>query len=109
MKTVFKAIVFDLDGVITKTAVTHFSAWKHIFDEYIKKHAEEEQLTFKEFTQSDYLDYVDGKPRYEGVASFLESREIKLPFGSKNDDPEKETIAGLGNRKNDVFLEILKS
>jgi beta-phosphoglucomutase family hydrolase len=108
MKTLFKAIVFDLDGIITKTAVTHFSAWKNIFDEYMKKKAEEEQLTFNEFTQSDYLDYVDGKPRYEGVASFLESRGIKLPFGSKNDYAEKETISGIGNRKNDVFIEILK-
>jgi beta-phosphoglucomutase family hydrolase len=108
MKTLFKAIVFDLDGVITKTAVTHFNAWKQIFDEYLKNLAVKEKDTFREFTHADYLDYVDGKPRYEGVSSFLESRGINLPKGSKKDIPGKETISGLGNQKNEVFLEILK-
>jgi beta-phosphoglucomutase-like phosphatase (HAD superfamily) len=105
MKTLFKAIVFDLDGVITKTAVTHFNAWKQIFDEYLKNLAVKEKDTFREFTHADYLDYVDGKPRYEGVSSFLESRGIlNLPEGSKKDIPGKETISGLGNQKMKFFL-----
>jgi beta-phosphoglucomutase family hydrolase len=108
MKTSFKAIVFDLDGVITKTAVTHVKAWKQIFDEFLKKKAEREQIPFKEFTETDYLNYVDGKPRYEGVASFLESRRINIAQGSRDDSPAEETISGLGNRKNEVFLEILQ-
>ncbi len=108
MKASFKAIVFDLDGVITKTAVTHIKAWKNIFDEFLKFRAEREQISFKEFTETDYLDYVDGKPRYEGVSSFLESRNINIPEGSMDDSPEEESICGLGNRKNKVFLEILQ-
>jgi len=108
MKTLFKAIVFDLDGVITKTAITHFNAWKQIFDEFLKNRADKGKVTFKEFTHADYLDFVDGKPRYEGVLSFLESRGINIPQGSKEDKPGKETVSGLGNQKNEVFLEILK-
>jgi beta-phosphoglucomutase family hydrolase len=108
MKTLFHSIVFDLDGVITSTAITHFKAWKQIFDEYLKKIADKEKDSFKEFTHADYLGFVDGKPRYEGVSSFLDSRGIKIPEGSKEDKPGKETIFGLGNQKNEVFLEIIK-
>jgi beta-phosphoglucomutase family hydrolase len=105
----FDAVIFDLDGVITKTALVHASAWKEMFDEYLKKREKDHNETFKEFTHThDYLPYVDGKPRYKGVESFLDSRGIKIPFGSPNDPVDKETICGLGNRKNLAFNEILK-
>jgi len=94
-----KAVIFDLDGVITQTARLHFLAWKRTFDDYLKKKLKE----FKEFTYKDYLLYVDGKPRYEGVRSFLSSRNIKLAWGAPSDSPEKETICGLGNKKNIFF------
>jgi beta-phosphoglucomutase family hydrolase len=108
MKTLFKAIVFDLDGVITKTAVTHFNAWKQIFDEFLKNRADKGKDIFKEFTHADYNNFVDGKPRYKGVSSFLDSRGIIIPEGSSEDKPGMDTISGLGNKKNEVFLEILK-
>ena len=104
----FKAVIFDLDGVITKTAILHQEAWKKTFDDYLKLKAERGGFPFKEFTQEDYLTYVDGKPRYNGVKSFLESRGITLEWGSSTDDASKETICGLGNRKNKVFCELLK-
>jgi beta-phosphoglucomutase family hydrolase len=104
----FDAVIFDLDGVITKTALTHTSAWKKMFDEYLHTREEKHNEPFKEFTKEDYLNYVDGKPRYKGVASFLESRGIDLPWGSPEDSTEKETICGLGNRKNEAFNEVLK-
>ena len=104
----FDAVIFDLDGVITKTAVTHSAAWKKMFDEYLKKREQKYGETFKELTQSDYLNYVDGKPRYNGVASFLDSRGIDLPWGSPEDSTESETVCGLGNRKNEAFNEVLK-
>jgi beta-phosphoglucomutase family hydrolase len=104
----FEAVVFDLDGVITKTAVTHAAAWKKMFDEYLKKREKKHNEPFSEFTQSDYLAFVDGKPRYNGVASFLESREINLPWGAPEDNIDAETVCGLGNRKNEAFHEVLK-
>jgi beta-phosphoglucomutase family hydrolase len=103
----FEAVIFDLDGVITDTAKTHAMAWKTIFDEFLIKQ-ENKNEPFREFTQDDYLDFVDGKPRYKGVASFLKSRGIELPWGSPDDDPENETVCGLGNRKNEVFTKVLK-
>lgn len=103
----FEAVIFDMDGVITKTAITHAAAWKKMFDEYLKKRADELGETFAEFTQNDYLAFVDGKPRYKGVASFLESRNIQLPFGDPSDEAGKETVCGLGNRKNDSFNEVI--
>ena len=108
-KPAFDAVVFDLDGVITKTAKTHSAAWKKMFDEYLKRREKEHGEPFKEFTQKDYLDYVDGKPRYKGVESFLKSRGIDLPWGDSEDEPDKETVCGLGNKKNDAFKEVLKS
>ncbi|MCF8231266.1 MAG: beta-phosphoglucomutase family hydrolase [Bacteroidales bacterium] len=109
-KNTFTAVIFDLDGVITQTAAVHSAAWKKMFDEYLKERKAKYNETFQEFThQHDYLNYVDGKPRYEGVASFLESRGISIPYGDPSDDPEKETICGLGNRKDRAFNETLKS
>lgn len=104
----FEAVIFDLDGVITKTAVTHSAAWKKMFDEYLKKRKKKRDEPFREFTQADYLAYVDGKPRYKGVASFLESRGIELPPGNPEDSPDAETVCGLGNRKNKAFNDVLK-
>jgi beta-phosphoglucomutase family hydrolase len=104
----FDAVIFDMDGVITKTALTHAAAWKKMFDEYLKKREAEHGEKFVEFTHAgDYLPYVDGKPRYKGVQSFLESRGIDIPFGDPSDEPGKETCCGLGNGKNDAFNEVL--
>ena len=99
--------LFDLDGVLTQTAKVHFAAWKQMFDEYLKQRAEADG-EFKEFTQDDYDEYVDGKPRYEGVQSFLESRGIDLPQGKPDDAPEAETVHGVGNRKNDLVLKLIR-
>ncbi len=104
----FEAVIFDMDGVITKTALTHAAAWKKMFDEYLRKRESEHGEKFIEFTHAgDYLPYVDGKPRYKGVASFLESRGIDIPFGDPSDLPGVETCCGLGNGKNDAFNEVL--
>ncbi len=107
-KPKFDAVIFDLDGVITKTALVHASAWKKMFDDYMKAREERLGEAFREFThQEDYLPYVDGKPRYKGVASFLESRGIEIPFGDPSDAPDQETVCGLGNKKNIMFNEVL--
>lgn len=104
----FDAVIFDLDGVITKTALVHAAAWKKMFDEYLNSREERYGEPFREFTHADdYLPYVDGKPRYNGVASFLESRGIEIPFGDPGDDTEMETVCGLGNRKNIMFNKVL--
>ena len=104
----FDAVIFDLDGVITKTALVHAASWKRMFDEYMKGREERFSEPFREFTHAgDYLPYVDGKPRYKGVASFLESRGIDIPFGDPSDDPDMETVCGLGNKKNIMFNKVL--
>ncbi|MEZ5000535.1 MAG: beta-phosphoglucomutase family hydrolase [Bacteroidales bacterium] len=104
----FDAVIFDLDGVITRTAGVHARAWKRMFDEYLMSRSEKHGEPFREFTTAgDYLPYVDGKPRYKGVASFLESRNISIPFGDPSDPPDAETVCGLGNRKNDMFNLVL--
>lgn len=104
----FDAVIFDLDGVITKTALVHAVAWKEMFDEFLKDWYSKNSKPFIEFTHAnDYLPYVDGKPRYKGVESFLKSRNISIPYGSPSDNPDKETVCGLGNRKNKVFNQIL--
>jgi beta-phosphoglucomutase family hydrolase len=106
----FEAVIFDMDGVITKTALTHASAWKKMFDEYLIKREKEYGEPFREFTHAgDYLPYVDGKPRYKGVESFLQSRGIAIPFGDPSDAPGTETICGLGNRKNETFNEVIEN
>ncbi|MBS1890468.1 MAG: beta-phosphoglucomutase family hydrolase [Actinobacteria bacterium] len=103
------ALLFDLDGVLTKTAVVHDKAWKQTFDGFLKKRAQGNDESFKEFDpDSDYNEYVDGKPRYDGVRSFLESRGIELPEGDPDDPPEAETVCGLGNRKNELVLKLIK-
>ncbi|MCK5357089.1 MAG: HAD hydrolase-like protein, partial [Elusimicrobiales bacterium] len=109
-KEIFEGAVFDLDGVITKTARLHFQAWKSMFDSYLKLVERRGGEKFKEFThEDDYLPFVDGKPRYEGVKSFLKSRQIDLPFGETSDLPDKETVCGLGNKKNAEFVQYLRA
>ena len=104
----FDAVIFDLDGVITQTAIVHSAAWKAMFDGYLRQREQEYGEAFREFNHTaDYLPYVDGKPRYKGVESFLLSRDIKIPFGDPADSPDLETICGLGNRKDRAFNEIL--
>jgi beta-phosphoglucomutase family hydrolase len=106
----FDAVIFDLDGVITKTALVHASAWKSMFDEFLRGWEKKHGKPFLEFSHTnDYLPYVDGKPRYKGVESFLKARGITIPYGSPDDNPSAETICGLGNRKNEVFNKILES
>ena len=103
----YDAVIFDLDGVVTRTARIHAAAWKDLFDEYLEKHSQDE--SFEPFdSDAEYLTYVDGKPRYDGVKSFLASRDIKIPYGNVDDSADEETVCGLGNRKNRLFLERLK-
>jgi trehalose-phosphatase len=102
------AVIFDLDGVITDTASVHQSAWKRLFDDYLRKRAVEPGESFAEFTPEDYRRYVDGKPRYDGVRAFLASRDIELPEGDPSDPPGTETVCGLGNTKNEWFLATLR-
>ena len=99
-----KACLFDLDGVITQTAKVHSAAWKEMFDGFLRSRDGD---GFSEFTDDDYNRYVDGKPRADGVRSFLESRDISLPEGESDDPPDAETIAGLGNRKNELVLKLI--
>jgi beta-phosphoglucomutase family hydrolase len=103
------ACLFDLDGVLTQTAGTHAAAWKAMFDEYLRLRAERRDEPLVPFdVHRDYDKYVDGKPRYEGVRAFLASRGIELPDGSTSDPPGVETIDGLGNRKNDLVLKMIR-
>jgi beta-phosphoglucomutase family hydrolase len=104
-----KACLFDLDGVLTQTAKVHAAAWKQMFDAYLRGRAAASGQEFAPFDAvADYDEYVDGKPRYEGVRSFLASRGIELPQGSTEDPPGAETIDGLGNRKNEIVLEMIR-
>jgi trehalose 6-phosphate phosphatase len=98
------AVLLDVDGVVTDTAQAHAAAWKRLFDAYLRQRAEARGDTFEPFDDDrDYREYVDGKPRYDGVRSFLESRGIDLPQGSEDDGSDEETVCGLGNRKNHYF------
>jgi|SRR5579884_888298 len=102
------ACLFDLDGVLTQTAKVHAAAWKQMFDEYLRQRAQQRGEQFVEFDPvEDYDEYVDGKPRYDGVRSFLASRGIDLPQGTPDDAPGDETIDGLGNRKNEIVLKLI--
>ena len=104
-----KAAIFDLDGVITQTATLHAKSWKRMFDAYNENRGKNGEKQFREFSvEDDYPEYLDGMPRYDGVENFLKSRDIQLPRGAEDDDPEKETICGLGNWKNQLFHKILK-
>jgi HAD superfamily hydrolase (TIGR01509 family) len=101
-----EAVLFDLDGVITPTAEVHKHAWAEMFEPFL------EQRGVAPYTEQDYFDHIDGKPRYEGVADLLAARGIDLPQGDPSDpsdqEPGDETVCGLGNRKNDLFGEVLE-
>ncbi|MDR6169541.1 beta-phosphoglucomutase family hydrolase [Curtobacterium sp. SORGH_AS_0776] len=92
-----RALLFDLDGVLTPTADVHMRAWSRLFTPYLAQHG------VTPYTEQDYFAYVDGKPRYDGVRSLLESRGIDLPQGTPDDPPDADTVCGLGNRKNAEF------
>ncbi|MBW6480313.1 MAG: trehalose-phosphatase [Bacteroidales bacterium] len=106
-KPQIEALIFDLDGVITQTRKTHKKAWKESFDIFFIRR-EPESGRQESMTEDDYQQYIDGKPRYDGVGSFLESRSIKLPLGNPDDEPGIETICAVGNLKNIMFNEIVE-
>ena len=104
-----RACLFDLDGVLTDTASAHKKAWKTMFDSYLRERAQRTGESFVEFDMvADYLTYVDGKKREDGVRSFLSARGISLPEGDPDDNPSTETVYGLGNRKNELFHKTLR-
>ena len=104
-----RACLFDLDGVLTQTAKVHAAAWKEMFDDYLRRRAQARGEPFVPFDSvRDYDEYVDGKPRADGVRSFLASRGIELPQGSPDDPPDAETIVGLGKRKNEIVLRMIR-
>jgi beta-phosphoglucomutase family hydrolase len=103
-----RACLFDLDGVLTRTAKVHAAAWQQMFDDYLRARAARTSTAFVPFDPvGDYDEYVDGKPRYDGVRSFLAARGIELPEGQADDPPGAETIHGLGNRKNEIVLKLI--
>ncbi len=99
-----RACLFDLDGVLTSTAVLHQRAWKQTFDDFLR---ERDGDDFTEFTDRDYIRYVDGRPRADGVRTFLTSRGIELPEGEPDDPPDAATVNGVGNRKNVLLLRVI--
>ncbi len=104
------ACLFDMDGVVTQTAVVHAAAWKEMFDTYLRQWAQQTGEKFVPFDSShDYDDYVDAKPRLDGTRSFLQSRGINLPEGSPDDKPGSPTIYGLSNEKNNLVLEKIQT
>src|SRR5207237_7431017 len=103
------ACLFDLDGVLTQTATVHAAAWKDMFDAYLRARSLRTGEAFVAFDRVlDYDTYVDGKPRADGTRAFLASRGIQLPEGTPDDPPEAETVRGLGNRKNELVLDLLR-
>lgn len=103
-----RACLFDLDGVLTRTAEIHAAAWQEMFDAYLRERAARSGERFVAFDPvGDYDEYVDGKPRYEGVRSFLAARGIEIPQGAPSDAAGTETIDGLGNRKNEIVLRMI--
>jgi beta-phosphoglucomutase family hydrolase len=103
------ACLFDMDGVITQTAKVHDAAWKEMFDAFLRDWSASHDQPFVPFDPvADYDQYVDGKPRLEGTASFLESRGIELPTGEESDPAGKPTIWGLGTKKNDLVQQVIE-
>jgi len=104
-----RACLFDLDGVLTQTAKIHAAAWKEMFDAFLRERAAQTGESFAPFDPvADYDEYVDGKPRYDGVRSFLAARGIALPEGTPDDPPDAATVHGLGNRKNELVLAMIE-
>ncbi|MEU3415812.1 MULTISPECIES: beta-phosphoglucomutase family hydrolase [unclassified Streptomyces] len=102
-----QACLFDLDGVVTRTAVVHAAAWKETFDAFLRDYDGERGRPFD--VHADYDEYVDGRPRADGVRAFLASRDIHLPEGEPGDPPDAATVHGLGNRKNELLLEKIRT
>jgi beta-phosphoglucomutase family hydrolase len=102
------ACVFDLEGVLTDTASVHAEAWKRMFNDFLRQHSERVGEPFRPFEANDYATYVDGKLRQDGVRSFLSARGIELPEGSPDDAQAAETVHGLGNRKNELVVELIR-
>jgi beta-phosphoglucomutase family hydrolase len=103
-----RGLLFDLDGVLTQTAKVHAAAWKHMFDDYLRARSHRDHTKFVPFdAHDDYDTHVDGKPRADGTRSFLASRGIELPEGAADDGPDVESIVGLGNRKNQLVLQMI--
>lgn len=100
----YAGVLFDLDGVLTPTAEVHMHAWKTMFVELFTAWGLEPA-----YTDDDYFRYLDGKQRYEGVASLLRSRDVEVPWGDPTDDPAADTVCGIGNRKNAVFSNVLRA
>ncbi|MGW8484647.1 HAD-IA family hydrolase [Microbacterium sp. NPDC055903] len=96
-------VLFDLDGVLTPTAEVHMRAWKDVFEDVFAQWG-----ISPAYTDDDYFAYLDGKKRYDGVASLLHSRNVEIPWGETDDAPEAETVCGIGNRKNDAFAASLR-
>ena len=107
--TAYEAVLFDLDGVLTATARLHAASWKRMFDDYLRGRASARGDPFRPFEMPDYARFVDGRPRYDGVRTFLASRGITLDDGDPGDPPGIETACGLGNRKNAMFADLLAS
>jgi beta-phosphoglucomutase family hydrolase len=103
-----RACLFDMDGVLTDTATVHAAAWKETFDVYLRRRARRTGGPFRPFDVADYDEYVDGRPRADGVRSFLASRGIRLPLGAATDQPSAETVNGLANRKNATVLRLIR-
>lgn len=104
----FDAAMFDLDGVVTRTATLHATTWRQLFDDFLRRRAETKGEVFRPFdVERDYRTYVDGKPRHDGIRSFLASRRVTLPEGKPDDPADRETVFGLGARKNQLFREAL--
>lgn len=105
-----RACLFDLDGVLTKTATVHAAAWKEMFDELLRSRAAATGGDFVPFDPvRDYEEYIDGRLRYDGVRTFLAARGIDLPEGHPNDPPGADTVCGLGNRKNELVVSLIRS
>ena len=105
-----RGCLFDLDGVLTQTAKVHNAAWKQMFDQFLRERADQAGQPFRPFDPvKDYEEYVDGKPRADGTRSFLASRGITLPEGDPDDPPDAQTVNGLGNRKNVLLLETIRT
>jgi beta-phosphoglucomutase family hydrolase len=100
--------LFDLDGVLTSTARLHAAAWAETFDDFLKARADRSGQAYRAFEAVDYNSYVDGRPRADGVRTFLASRGIVLPDGGPDDPPGLQTVHGLGNRKNEVLLRLIR-
>jgi len=104
-----RGCLFDLDGVLTKTAQVHDAAWQEMFDGYLRERSRSAGEPFVPFDRvADYENFVDGKPRADGTRSFLRSRGIELPEGTPDDPPDAETVGGLSNRKNEILLRRIR-